>query len=270
MRICIAYCLLVFMFSCSIKEQESNKEIHKSVEIPVVFVEKEEATINDSSEGRHKLAVINDLDGYTNIRSEEDKNARVIYRLEKGEFFRCLGYKEGKEWQKVSIYKSHEGYVVGYIHSSRVKLVEELGLLEQKRVIQSVLEKHNQLVKKSYEVELINSKDNRQEIEAFGDNQYSAALSILSNYFCQTQDDELLLLFFETLLYSTASCSEEPSYSIGECYICQPEMVLSRLCQYGGEKEKEVIFNNIDFGLLNLIDSKDEKMKKLEVKLAKK
>lgn len=273
MKICITYCLLVFMFSCSIKEQETSNKIHEKTKKNTIIGEKDGentlSAVNDSNEGMYKFAIIKDVDGYTNIRLEENKNARIIDTLEKGEFFRCVGYKDGKEWQKVSIYKWHKGCIVGYIHGSRVQLVEKLGLMEQKKVIRCVLEKHNKVVQRGYEIDLSNSKDNRQEIEEFNDNQYSPALSILPNYFCQTQDKELLLQFFETLLYSTASCSEEPSNAIGECYICQPEMVLSELSQYKGKKEKEVICNNIEFGFLNAIDKKDKKFKELESKLNK-
>lgn len=268
------------MFSCSIKEQETNNKINEKPKKNTIIVEKEGgnllSAINDSSEGMYKFAIISDVDGYTNIRSEENKNARIIAILEKGEFFRCLGYKDGKEWQKVSIYKWQKGCIVGYIHGSRVQLVEKLGLIEQKKIIRGVLEKHNKVVQRGYEIDFSNSKNNRQEIEnnrqeseEFNDNQYSPALSILPNYFCQTQDKELLLQFFETLLYSTASCSEEPSNAIGECYICQPEIVLSELSKYKSKEEKEIIFNNIEFGFLNMVKKEDENFKELEAKLNK-
>jgi uncharacterized protein YgiM (DUF1202 family) len=78
-----------------------------------VNTEKKKAKYND------KLwYVIDDKDGYVNIRSGSNIRSRVLFRIKNGQKFKILE-SSGKKWFKI-IYMNTEGF----IHKSRVKKLE--------------------------------------------------------------------------------------------------------------------------------------------------
>ena len=68
----------------------------------------------------YKLAVINDPDGYTNVRQEPDPGSKVSFRFREGDFFLC---EPGKgSWWKVKDFFQN----TGFIHKSRVRFYQDL------------------------------------------------------------------------------------------------------------------------------------------------
>lgn len=66
-------------------------------------------------------AVINDPDGYTNVRDQQSSNSDIVLRISKDEVFFV---QKGKgNWWPVYLYK--DGSKEGYIHSSRVKIIND-------------------------------------------------------------------------------------------------------------------------------------------------
>lgn len=62
-------------------------------------------------------AVINDPDGYTNIRSGHGTEYSIIYRIVEGEIFYTI--PQNGNWWPVRT----ENNMTGYIHKSRIKLI---------------------------------------------------------------------------------------------------------------------------------------------------
>lgn len=61
--------------------------------------------------------IINDPDGYTNIREKPDKSARIIGRFVKNEIFYYTPTNQSNWWP---VYKKNAGPQVGYIYKNRI------------------------------------------------------------------------------------------------------------------------------------------------------
>lgn len=71
----------------------------------------------------YPIGVINDPDGYTNVRSGPGKNYSVITKIYKGEYF-IIKSTDGEWWSAIAPNGKE-----GYIHKSRVKIVREDAIL---------------------------------------------------------------------------------------------------------------------------------------------
>lgn len=82
-----------------------------------------------------QLAIINDPDGYTNIREEPDGKSEVIHKVYDNQVF-WIDYVEGVDegdWipayipkNMSSFYDSNQGMIRGFIHKSRVRYLKKL------------------------------------------------------------------------------------------------------------------------------------------------
>ncbi len=101
-----------------------------------------------SFNGICQVAIINDKDGYTNVRKTANAQAEIIYRLQENEVFIVdrYDYDEDKEWDEnrewISILISKNNfsftsnssiYIKGYIHKSRVRFLEDLPIYNGKK-----------------------------------------------------------------------------------------------------------------------------------------
>ena len=68
----------------------------------------------------YKLAVINDPDGYTNLRKGPDTKSDIVLRIEQDELFLCEATKE--TWWKAKDFFGNQGF----IHKSRVFFYKDL------------------------------------------------------------------------------------------------------------------------------------------------
>ena len=61
--------------------------------------------------------MINDKDGYTNIRKEQSQNSQVVYKMKRNDlfFYSPIG---GSDWYPIS--KDDGGKIIGFIHKSRI------------------------------------------------------------------------------------------------------------------------------------------------------
>ena len=78
----------------------------------------------DSAKGVYKAAVINDPDGYTNVRATPDSQAEIVAKIVDGEQFYFDEISNSK-WVKVYKTADSEAQCIGYMHNSRVKLVND-------------------------------------------------------------------------------------------------------------------------------------------------
>jgi uncharacterized protein YgiM (DUF1202 family) len=64
-------------------------------------------------------AIINDPDGYTNVRREKSAASDIVTKVKEGEKF--YTYKQSGDWWQI---KTRDGKV-GYMHVSRIKIVND-------------------------------------------------------------------------------------------------------------------------------------------------
>jgi hypothetical protein len=67
-----------------------------------------------------RLAVINDPDGYTNVRKAPDPKSDVLFKVTKNEFFLCETGK-GSWWKAKDFFQN-----TGFIHKNRVRFYQDL------------------------------------------------------------------------------------------------------------------------------------------------
>ncbi len=86
----------------------------------------------------NKLGMINDPDGFTNVRIGPGKEFKVVDTLLKDDFF-YVEFSDNSEWAKVSAWKGRQ--IEGFIHKSRIQVVENLELRKQKELINKILDR---------------------------------------------------------------------------------------------------------------------------------
>ncbi|MBI1289566.1 MAG: hypothetical protein GC178_18545 [Flavobacteriales bacterium] len=88
-------------------------------------------------------------------------------------------------------------------------------------------------------------------MENYNDIKYDPILEVIPRYFCLTGDTEVIDKLIATMWADKGSANEMPSFSIGDCFICKPDMVAERLNSVSDSEEKKLILNHIEWGLMN-------------------
>lgn len=80
-----------------------------------------------------QFAIIDDDDGFTNVRLQPNSNSEIIYKLSRDEVFLYDILKSQNEWIRIYINENKfnldvcdQEYIIGYIHRSRLKPIESL------------------------------------------------------------------------------------------------------------------------------------------------
>lgn len=193
-----------------------------------------------------ELCVINDLDGFTNVRSGKGVGFAVVDKLTQEDFFYAdLG--ESQEWIKVIAVKWSDGSEIeGYVHRSRIQPVRTLSAEQQGKLLKDILTEQLILTQA-----FIKDDSYRSELERYDDYRYSPVLEILPQYICKTKDAAILQLFYSVLWADSGSANEVPSYIIGECFICNSEFVIKQLELLSNIERQNLVFEHIEWGLLN-------------------
>jgi hypothetical protein len=200
----------------------------------------------------NKLAIINDPDSFTYVRNGQGNNYKVVDTLFTEDVF-YFQFIDNSEWAKVTAWKGRQ--VEGFIHKSRIQEVEKLDSKKQKELITKTLDRHRILADNFQRA--WKSKDSLayrktvRELEFHSDTKYDPILDILPKYFCMTSDSKILQLFFATMWADHGSANEMPSFSIGDCFVCNPDSVIEQLTKIKNIEQKKSIFDHIEWGLLN-------------------
>ncbi|CAN5504669.1 hypothetical protein BH10BAC1_BH10BAC1_05330 [soil metagenome] len=225
-------------------------------------------TIPLHKDPEEKLARINDSEGFTNIHSGEGNNFPIIAKLDTTDFFYCS--ITNSEWLKIVALKWQGGkQIEGFIHKSKVQLIETLDVKVKKALLTSVLTKHkvlaNNFQNSGKSKDSLRNSSSRGELEKYSDLKYSPILEILPDYICETKDTMILQLFYATMWADKGSANEIPSIAIGSCYICWPDFVLKQIRTIKNTEQRKSIYNHIEFGLLSNFDV-DENNKPIDKK----
>lgn len=214
-----------------------------------------------------KIAQIDDKDGYSNIRNGQGTDFEIVGTVEKEDFFYCE-ISDSSDWYQVIALKWNRGnQIKGFMHKSRIKIIENTSLFEQKKIIETTLLKHKQLAENFLESiskydrtnNNWNSKNDsiaylksRSELESHSETKYDPILQILPSYFCNSNDKQTIKLFFDTMWADKGSANEMPSFSIGECFVCNSDLLIELLQQTNSKDKKTLLINQIDWGLKNV------------------
>ena len=220
------------------------------------------AAIISNAQTKPKLAIINDKDGFTNVRSGKSINYGIVAKLEKDDFFYCDW--TDSEWIKISALKwlANGNMVEGYIRRSKIQLLDQLDNNSQRSLIANVFLKEKEIfseIQKSCKSEMnIACQNTYEKLREFNDEKYSPTLELFSIYFCTTKDTSLLVEFFNLCWANQGSADEMPSFVSGDCFVCHPKLILEALRQLRNSGERDLIYNKIDWGLQNHFYSKKD------------
>ena len=230
----------------------------------------------NESQDDQRLARIIDKDGMTNVRSGPGLSFEVIDTIKTGELFYCEP-SHNNDWYKATLLKwQHSGQqVTGYVHKSRIQIIEDLESEEQKAIILTVLKRQKQLADKFVEsnrrynrvlkkwnnnTDSLAYKKSVGELELYSENLYSPILRFLPKVICSTKDKKIISSLMETMWSDKGSASEDPSFSIGRCFACDPELLSDQVRQLKNSEEKKLIIDQIEWGLSNIFET-DENQK---------
>ncbi|MBT8326713.1 MAG: SH3 domain-containing protein [Bacteroidia bacterium] len=215
-------------------------------------------------------SIIKDSDGFTNVRSGPGTHFDVIDTLFKEDFF-YFKFENNSDWAKVTAWKGRQ--IEGFIHKSRIQEVKNLNDKSLKEIIIKVLERQRTLAdsfRAAWKAkDSLSYRTTIRELENFNDTKYDPILEVIPEYFCSTNDDEIINKFFATMWSDKGSANEMPSFSIGDCFVCNPDLVIKLLDKITDNEQKKLIIGHIEWGLINRYDvdeegnSEDKKYNKL-------
>lgn len=118
-------CLLLIISGCKQEKKQDNLRLAETNKVDVIEkvepekIEKDKKLSNDDL-----IGLINDPDGYTNIRSNPNSKSGVIGKIFKGDYFH---YKENinSNWYPIT----NQTGLKGYIHKSRIERVDSKPLI---------------------------------------------------------------------------------------------------------------------------------------------
>lgn len=165
-----------------------------------------------------KIALINDPDGYTNIRNGPGTNFEVIARLYKGEFFR---YWPNTTSNWFVIYKFDRLY--GYVHNSRILDLDDMKDSEFRQLCQEIFQKKIELSPDWSDPNIRPTTEERKTIRDFHELKYYQVLPRFVDYCSSHKDEALVRLFFGTI--KTSPDDETPAFYLGRLFLNDPDWI---------------------------------------------
>ena len=204
------------------------------------------------------LARIKDKDGFTNVRDSASSHSNIVGVLTAEDLFFCTP-STSVWWRIVSFKNDSTGkQLIGYVHSSRIQLIDSLDNESRRTLFTNVLTKHRTLALDFHAAYTSKNselyKSTGVALEKHSDESYSPILHSLSLYFCQTSDSVILQLFCSTVIADAGSANEVPSIALGECYICHSNLVLNQVKLIKNQNDRKLIYDDIEYGLINIYD----------------
>lgn len=194
------------------------------------------------------IAVINDADGFTFVRSGNGKIFSVVDTIWKDAFFYCTG-DTTHQWIPVQLPMGKPGFM----HRSRIIFFHELDSAKQHDLIldafRKTVENHNSYwtkVKKCPKEKIVFLNMERDRIY---EENYIPAYTAFQKLFCTRPDSILLVAFFKTLQPLSGSADEGKDWKTAECWLCNPNFVENIICHWKNENERQTIISSIETGM---------------------
>ncbi|MGF7141562.1 SH3 domain-containing protein [Roseimarinus sediminis] len=208
--------------------------------------------------GQSELAMINDPDGFVNVRADKSTESKVLFKIKENDLFLCEPTAEN--WWKIDNFYSKTGFV----HKSRIRLINDLTENKQRDLIINSINGLKDYRLKYDSLRLILPNDERmqllREFENYEETIYNPLLPFLSGLFCKNKDIDLLDKYLKIMIINQMSANESPAWTLGDCYLCQPDLVIKRIDNYSG-KDREYLWSMLTFGFENVTWQKESEIK---------
>ncbi|WP_421754165.1 hypothetical protein [Croceimicrobium sp.] len=170
------------------------------------------------------------------------KDANFYYQLEDESVWACLSPWKGSQME-------------GFIPRSSIQDLSALDRDSLKGLILEVLDRQRVLAD-SLNLTLngsdsLNSELITEVLNQHTDTKFNPILQLIPDYFCTSKDLQLIDKLIATIWVNLESVNEEPLYSLGACFICQPELLMKSLDKITNTEQKETILKQIEWALLN-------------------
>jgi hypothetical protein len=201
-----------------------------------------------------KIGVINDPDGYTNLRAGKGVSFKIIDKILENEIF----YNEddsNENWLPVTITRcacdesdDYSNEIEGYVHRSRILELNKLEVAQMKARLNIIF---NQELENSVQHSNFHetpSSENKIESNrsiVYHEMVFNNVLDVFSNYICEQKDTQVFGLFKKILIANSGSADELPSYALGQIFNCHPDWILYHL---GRSHE---YFYSLEWGFVN-------------------
>ncbi|MDP3445088.1 MAG: SH3 domain-containing protein [Ignavibacteria bacterium] len=207
--------------------------------------------------GQSELAMINDPDGFVNVRADKSIDSKIVFKIKGNDFFLCEPTTDN--WWKIVNFHTKNGFV----HKSRIQLIKDLTENQQRDLIIKSINALTDYRLQYDSLSLILPNEERmkllREFEDFEETIYTPLLPFLSGLFCNKKDIDLLDKFLIIMIINQMSANEMPARSLGDCYLCQPDLVIKRIDNYGG-KDREYLWSMLTFGFENVTSKKESEI----------
>jgi hypothetical protein len=193
---------------------------------------------------KYQVAVINDPDGFTFMRSGAGKNFPVVDTIRKDEFFYCTG-DISAQW--INVEKPAYGKT-GYVHRSRVVLFRNLNSLRQHQLITNAF---SEMIKceNAYWTNTKSPEEKNRERDRIYEEKYIPAYTATEKLFCVKPDSVLIAAFYKTLRTESGSSDEGKDWTSAKCWLCYTEFVNRIVCHWKNEEERKAIISSIENGM---------------------
>ena len=206
-------------------------------------------------EDHEKLAIINDPDGYTNLRKEKSPDSEIISMVFSNQVFYYRPNAE-ESWWKVTVYQFIEDNIEGYMHKSRILPIDQLSVEAKKNLILYIFNKEIT----NYE-NYLEKQISGREFEEFHDTQLVPILSdFFPNYICTYKDTTVVLRFFDIINLETGSADESPAWALGDLYLCEPNFTIKMI----NKRYTDLLLGDLEFGFLNVTFKKENEIEDFE------
>ncbi len=200
----------------------------------------------------NNIGIIQCSGDFTFVRNGQGNDFPIVDTLHNGDFLYINNYNKS-EWVKVSTWQGKQ--IEGFINKNSCKLIENLDKQQQKDIILNILNQNillanklNHAMKTNDSLDIIKLGSENAD---FNERKYELIIEFLPKYFCATNDTEIIGLFFANMWANKGSASETPAFSIGESYICNPNLIIEQVLKIDNKEQKLLICENIEWGILN-------------------
>lgn len=195
-----------------------------------------------------QIAVINDPDGFTFVRSGNGKSFPVVDTIPEDAFFYCTG-DTTLQWLSIQTPMGK----TGFMHRSRVIFFHALDSTKQHELILEAFTEVVSATKAYYESKAaFGSKEKtllNQKRDAAYEEKYLPAYYAFEKLFCEKPDSILLVAFFKTRSPLSGSADEGIDWTSAKCWLCYPKFVENIVCHWKDENERQTIISSIETGM---------------------
>lgn len=203
-----------------------------------------------------KTGIINDSDGYVNIRTGKGANFGILDLLYPNEIFHYAD-STGESWITIRTTKCncndpHGFYsqVIGFVHRNNIEELDKLNVSVRKALFSEIfsteLHFYKQMINSSNQTSRDNDTTSRKRI-VFHDSQFNGSLNAFTNYLCEFKDEELASQFVELLEEEIGSADESPTFALGRLFVCEPDWTFNQIINH------MTLMDNLEWGILNAI-----------------